>query len=120
MHLLTSPNRPLNIRPIQGYYSPGSSFKPLDALLGLQEGVIDPNTTFNCPGYFKIGGARGHTVKCEHVDGNIALRRGLARSCNTYACYVFQKLLTQPKYANQRVAYDAWQKRSKNLALEKN
>lgn len=114
MSLLGDPNRPLNIRPIQGYYSPGSSFKPLDALLGLQEGVIDPNMTFNCPGYFKVG---SHTVKCEHVDGNIALRRGLARSCNTYACYVFQKLITQRKYANQRVAYDEWQKKVRKFGL---
>ncbi|SDL23897.1 penicillin-binding protein 2 [Pedobacter sp. ok626] len=114
MELLKNPNRVFNIRPIQGYYSPGSSFKPLDALLGLQEGVIDPNTTFNCPGYFKVG---GHTVKCEHVDGNIALRRGLARSCNTYACYVFQQLITQRKYPNQRVAYDAWQKKVKKFGL---
>lgn len=114
MDLLANPNRVFNIRPIQGYYSPGSSFKPLDALLGLQEGVIDPNTTFNCPGYFKVG---GHTVKCEHVDGNIALRKGLARSCNTYACYVFQKLITQRKYPNQRVAYDDWQKKVKKFGL---
>lgn len=114
MALLTAPNRPLNIRPIQGYYSPGSSFKPLDALIGLQEGVIDPNTTFNCPGYFKVG---NHTVKCEHVDGNISLRRGLARSCNTYACHVFQQLITQRKFTNQRVAYDAWQKKVRKFGL---
>ncbi|RZM05891.1 MAG: penicillin-binding protein 2, partial [Pedobacter sp.] len=105
MKLIGEPNRVLNVRPIMGYYSPGSAFKPLDALIGLQEGVIDPNTTFNCPGYFKAG---NHRVKCEHTDGNIALRRGLARSCNTYACYVFQKLITQKKYKNQKVAYDAW------------
>lgn len=114
MALLSNPNRAFNIRPIQGYYSPGSSFKPLDALLGLQEGVIDPNTTFNCPGYFRVG---NHTVKCEHVDGNIALRKGLARSCNTYACYVFQQLITQRKYANQRVAYDEWQKKVRKFGL---
>ncbi|RZK81739.1 MAG: penicillin-binding protein 2 [Pedobacter sp.] len=108
MDLLRNPYRPLTIRSIQGYYSPGSSFKPLDALIGLQEGVIDPNMTFNCPGYFRAG---NHTVKCEHVDGNISLRRGLARSCNTYACYVFQKLLMQKKYKNQKIAYDDWQKK---------
>ncbi|ACU03027.1 penicillin-binding protein 2 [Pedobacter heparinus] len=114
MKILVAPNRPFTIRPIQGYYSPGSSFKPLDALIGLQEGVIDPNTTFNCPGYFRVG---NHTVKCEHVDGNIALRRGLARSCNTYACYVFQKLITQRKYANQKLAYDDWQKKVRKFGL---
>lgn len=114
MDLLGSPNRPLNIRPIQGYYSPGSSFKPLDALIGLQEGVIDPNTTFNCPHFYKVG---NHTVKCEHRDGDISLRRALARSCNTYACYVFQKILTQRKYANQRVAYDDWQQKVKKFGI---
>jgi penicillin-binding protein 2 len=114
MDLLVNPNRVFNVRPIQGYYSPGSAFKPLDALIGLQEGVIDPNTTFNCPGYFKAG---NHTVKCEHVDGNIALRRGLARSCNTYACYVFQKLITQKKYKNQKVAYDAWHRMVSKFGL---
>lgn len=114
MELLKNPNRIFNVRPIMGYYSPGSSFKPLDALLGLQEGVIDPNMTFNCPGYFKVG---NHTVKCEHVDGNIALRKGLARSCNTYACYVFQKLITQRKYKNQHIAYDEWQKKVRKFGL---
>jgi len=114
MELLKNPNRVFNIRPIQGYYSPGSAFKPLDALIGLQEGVIDENTTFNCPGYFKVG---NHITKCEHVDGNIALRRGLARSCNTYACYVFQKLLTQRKYKNQKIAYDDWRSKVKLWGL---
>lgn len=109
-----NPNRVFTVRPIQGYYSPGSSFKPLDALLGLQEGVIDPNTTFNCPGYYMAG---NHKVKCEHVDGNISLRRGLARSCNTYACYVFQKLITQRKYQNQKVAYEEWQKKVRKFGL---
>lgn len=109
-----NPNRVFTVRPIQGYYSPGSSFKPLDALLGLQEGVIDPNTTFNCPGYYMAG---NHKVKCEHVDGNISLRKGLARSCNTYALYVFQKLMTQKKFKNQRIAYDEWQKRVQKFGL---
>lgn len=114
MDLLKNPNRVFNVRPIMGYYSPGSAFKPLDALIGLQEGVIDPNTTFNCPGYFRAG---NHPVKCEHVDGNISLRKGLARSCNTYACYVFQKLLTQKKYKNQKVAYDDWHRMVSKFGL---
>ena len=109
-----NPNRVFTVRPIQGYYSPGSAFKPLDALLGLQDGVIDPNTTFNCPGYYMAGRLK---VKCEHVDGSIALRKGLARSCNTYALYVFQKLMLQKKYANQRIAYDAWQQKVKKFGL---
>jgi penicillin-binding protein 2 len=114
MELLATPNRPLNVRPIQGYYSPGSAFKPLDALIGLQEGVIDPNMTFNCPGYYWAG---NHPVKCEHVDGNISLRKGLARSCNTYACNVFARLMTQKKFKNKKEAYEDWEKRVRKFGI---
>ncbi|MET3112533.1 penicillin-binding protein 2 [Pedobacter sp. CG_S7] len=114
MEIFGQANRPFLVRPISGYYSPGSAFKPLDALIGLQEGVIDPETTFYCPGAYWAG---NHKVKCEHVDGNISLRRGLARSCNTYASYVFERLLTQKKYKSQKVAYDEWQKKVRKFGL---
>ena len=114
MEIFGQPNRPFLVRPTSGYYSPGSAFKPLDALIGLQEGVIDPETTFNCPGAYWAG---NHRIKCEHVDGNISLRWGLARSCNTYASYVFEKLLTQKKYKNQKVAYDEWQKKVRKFGI---
>jgi len=114
MSLLGSPNRPLNVRPISGYYSPGSSFKPVDDLIALQEGVIDPNTTFNCPGGYWAG---NHFVRCEHVDGPISLRRGLARSCNTYACYVFQKLMTQKKFKNKTAAYESWEAKVRKFGI---
>ncbi|MBB6500471.1 penicillin-binding protein 2 [Pedobacter cryoconitis] len=114
MDIFRSPNRPFNVRPLSGYYSPGSSFKPLDDLIALQEGVIDPNTTFNCPGGYWAG---NHFVSCEHVDGNISLRKGLARSCNTYACYVFQKLMTQKKFKNKIEAYDSWEAKVRKFGL---
>ncbi|RAJ28557.1 penicillin-binding protein 2 [Pedobacter cryoconitis] len=114
MDIFRSPNRPFLVRPLSGYYSPGSSFKPLDDLIALQEGVIDPNTTFNCPGGYWAG---NHFVSCEHVDGNISLRKGLARSCNTYACYVFQKLMTQKKYKNKIEAYDSWSAKVRKFGL---
>lgn len=105
MDLLRNPYRPSVIRPIMGYYPPGSSFKPVDALIALQEGVIDSSTHFYCPGYFQAG---NHRVKCEHVDGSIGLERGIARSCNTYFCYVFQKLITKNGMKNQRKTYQEW------------
>ncbi|RZK83879.1 MAG: penicillin-binding protein 2, partial [Pedobacter sp.] len=99
MDLIGNPYRPSYPRAIQGYYPPGSAFKPIDALIGLQEGVIDPNTTFFCPHYYQAGNRR---IKCEHFDGSISLRKGIARSCNTYFCYVFQKLITKNGMKNQR------------------
>ena len=105
MDLIGNPYKPSLVRPIQGKYPPGSSFKPIDALLALQEGVVDINTTFNCPGYYMAG---NHKVKCEHIDGNISMRRGIARSCNTYFCHVFQKLITKNGMKNQRQTYQQW------------
>lgn len=114
MDIFGRPNRPFLVRPISGYYSPGSAFKPLDALIGLQEGVIDPEMTFNCPGGYWAG---NHYVRCEHVDGNISLRRGLARSCNTYACNVFARIMTQRKFKNKKEAYDNWEQRVRKFGL---
>jgi len=114
MDIFRSPNRPFTVRPLSGYYSPGSSFKPVDDLIALQEGVIDENTAFNCPGGYWAG---NHFVRCEHVDGNISMRRGLARSCNTYACYVFQKLMTQKKFKNKTAAYDSWEAKVRKFGI---
>lgn len=105
MDLMRNPYRPQIVRPIQGYYSPGSSFKPVDALVALQDGAIDPSTTFFCPGYYQAG---NHRVKCEHVDGTINMQRGIARSCNTYFCYVFQNIITKNGMKKQRETYANW------------
>jgi penicillin-binding protein 2 len=114
MSIFGQPNRPFLNRPISGYYSPGSAFKPLDDLIALQEGVIDPDMTFNCPGYYWAG---NHKVNCEHTDGNISLRRGLARSCNAYACHVFEKLMTQKRFKNSKQAYAEWEKKVRMFGL---
>lgn len=105
MGLLANPYRPQIVRPIAGQYSPGSSFKPVDALVALQDGAIDPNTTFTCPGYYQAG---NHRVKCEHIDGTINMQRGIARSCNTYFCHVFQNIITKNGMKNQRQTYAHW------------
>ncbi|RYG18601.1 MAG: penicillin-binding protein 2 [Chitinophagaceae bacterium] len=107
-------NRPLFVRPLQGKYSPGSAFKPLSALIALSEGIVDPNTTFNCPGYYWAGNRK---FKCEHVDGNISLRRGLARSCNTYFYQIFAKAITKNGMKKQRPTYDEWQKKVRKFGI---
>jgi penicillin-binding protein 2 len=114
MEIFGNPNRPFLVRPTSGYYSPGSAFKPVNALIGLQEGVIDSETPFNCPGGYRAG---NHLVKCEHVDGNISLRRGLARSCNTYACNVFARIMTQKKFKNKIAAYNNWEEKVRKWGI---
>ncbi len=74
--------RPLYNRAIKGQYPPGSTFKPLGALVALDEGLITPAYGYGCwGGYY----ACGRPVKCTHASrGHAAtLRLALANSCNS-------------------------------------
>lgn len=103
--LYKNPHLPFLIRPIQARYSPGSSFKPLNSLIALQEGMITPETIFNCPGGYRAG---NHWVRCEHVDGPTNLTKGIAKSCNTYFCHIFEKLINRQGAKNTTRAYIDW------------
>ncbi|RZK50426.1 MAG: penicillin-binding protein 2 [Pedobacter sp.] len=110
----TSPYRLLNIRPIAGRYSPGSAFKPLDALLALQDAVVDQNTLINCPGYFKAG---NRNFKCEHIDGNTNVRWALSRSCNTYFYSIFARMMTKNGNKNLKSTYEDWQNKVRKFGI---
>ncbi|MES2378968.1 MAG: penicillin-binding protein 2 [Bacteroidota bacterium] len=90
--LYNSPYKPFLIRPIQANYPPGSSFKPLSALIAMQEGVITPQTTYNCPGYYTAGNRR---IKCFNGErhGVVNLSSAVAHSCNGFFDMVFEKLI---------------------------
>ncbi|WP_158827023.1 penicillin-binding protein 2 [Mucilaginibacter lacusdianchii] len=103
--LYKNPYRPFNVRPIQAKYPPGSSFKPLDALIALQEGIITPQTTFFCPHYYMAG---NHRVACEHFDGVTDLRKGISQSCNPYFCNVFDRLMNVNGSKNIRTTLAKW------------
>ena len=81
--LSEDPSHPLLDRPIQGVYPPGSTFKPFVALVGLEDGVLTPGTTFFCPGYWEFGGRVFHCwAKGGH--GTVDLLKGLEDSCDVY------------------------------------
>ncbi|MBW4888714.1 penicillin-binding protein 2 [Mucilaginibacter sp. HMF5004] len=103
--LSVNPYSPFFIRPIQAYYPPGSSFKPLSALIALQEGVITPQTTYFCAGGYQAG---NHFVGCTHHHGVTDLRLGIAGSCNTYFCNVFDKLMNTDGSQNTRANFIDW------------
>ena len=114
--IFANPNRAFIVRPIQGGYSPGSAFKPLDALIALSEGVVDANSTIFCPGYYVAGNRR---FKCEHMDGNTNLRWALSRSCNTYFYSIFAKMMTKNggSRIKQQAAYEAWQNKVRKFGI---
>jgi penicillin-binding protein 2 len=68
--LLRDPLKPLFIRPIQAQYPPGSIFKTVMALIGQQEGMINPHTTFTCNGAAYVGRKR---LGCTHHHGTLDL-----------------------------------------------
>lgn len=96
--------KPLFNRAIMALYPPGSTFKPLNGLIALQEGVVTPATDFFCShGYY----APGVHVACHHF-GSFDLAHAVAASCNAYFCSVFRKIIENPKYGSVAEAYVRW------------
>lgn len=81
--LMRDPEKPLINRVIQGMYPPGSTYKIINALAALQEGVITPASRFHCPGYIAVYGTMFRCHK-EGGHGTIDLREALKLSCNVY------------------------------------
>ncbi|WP_214071451.1 penicillin-binding protein 2 [Mucilaginibacter sp. dw_454] len=102
-----NPYNPFQVRPIQAFYPPGSSFKPLDALIAIQEGLITPQTTYNCPGYYVAGNRR---IPCFHGErhGLVNLSSAIAQSCNGYFDMVFEKLINRLGPKKTDSAFTAW------------
>jgi len=100
------PYTPFLIRPIQAYYPPGSSFKPLNALIALQDGLITPQTSYYCTGAYK-----GGLPRCDEPHGQSDLARAIAVSCNTYFSSVFEKLMNVNGARNIDTTFVEWRKK---------
>jgi penicillin-binding protein 2 len=85
------PYKPLMNRAIQGQFAPGSTFKPIMAIAGLETGVIDDETHFHCS-----GGASfyGHYYAChlKHGHGDIEVHRAISQSCDVFFYNVANRL----------------------------
>lgn len=81
--LTSDEERPLNDRAIQGTFSPGSTFKMAVALAALEEGIITPDFTVNCPGF---GNFYGRDFKCWKHSGHgpMDLAHAIQNSCDVY------------------------------------
>lgn len=98
--LASDPNKPLINRATQAQYSPGSTFKTLQALVGLQEKAITPWTLYPC------NGKQSSPIKCTHSHGNLVdLEEGIEQSCNPYFWAMFRDLLQRDGYADGNVLF---------------
>lgn len=96
--------RPQFNRAIKSKYPPGSTFKLVQGLIGLQEGVLQPSYSYPCHN----GYGAAHKPACHSHASPLALQDAVAQSCNAYFCYVFSNILTNKKYGSIREAYNAW------------
>ena len=80
---LDDKRHPLENKALTGQYPPGSTFKIITALAGLEEGKISENTSVNCTGSYELGGS---TFKCwnKHGHGTTGLKKSLRESCDVY------------------------------------
>ena len=104
--LTNEAGKPLLNRAIMGQYPPGSTFKPTQALLGLQEGIITPAIMFPCYHGFSY---KGLHVGCHGHSTPIALIPALATSCNSYFCWnLYRMFSNRTKYTSVQEAMTRW------------
>ncbi len=99
--LVANELNPLRDRNIQEHYPPGSTFKMIAAVAALEEGIIDENTEYVCPGYFKLGRRVVHCWK-KHGHQKVNITKAIRESCDVFFYKVASKIDidTLSKYAN--------------------
>ncbi len=100
---------PLFNRAMKGSFNPGSTQKPLTALIALDVGAIAPSYGFPCGGGY---GACGRFIRCTHAGGGHAanLRLALANSCNAYFCHIYRLSVDAKRYGDVKTGLHAWYK----------
>ena len=103
--LFEDPLIPLFNRALMATYSPGSTFKVLNALIGLEDDVLTPTTKYACSMGYHIGNL---TVGCHNHPSPLDLKGSIMISCNAYYCNVFRNILDRKKFGNIRESFDDW------------
>ncbi len=89
--LLENEKKPLINKAVQGTYPPGSTYKMITALAGLENGAVDKDTLFYCPGYYSFG---NRVYRCWKRSGHgaVDLMRAISESCDVYFYQVGQQV----------------------------
>ena len=109
--------KPMFDRGLQAAYAPGSPFKIVNGLIGLQEGVITPETSFKCYHGYRYGGRPNEFMKCHCgiVGYPIKLIKGIAKSCNSYFSSTYKKIIEN--YPSAQEGMNAWSAHVKSFGL---
>jgi penicillin-binding protein 2 len=90
-----NPYGPLRNKVVQDHYPSGSTFKVFSALAALEAGIIDQNTTVNCPGFYRFGN-RIYSCHKKEGHGPVSLERAISGSCDVYFYHVAARLGIDP------------------------
>jgi len=103
--LVNDPYLPLLNRALNGSYPPGSTFKPVQALVFLEENIIQPSTSYSCYHGFPPGNGR---PGCHSHTSPLTLAPAIGNSCNSYFCWGLKAMLENKKYGTIQNAMNKW------------
>lgn len=101
----SNPYKPMFNRAVQASYPPGSVFKLVNGLIGLQEGVLTPSTAYPCSAGYHYGNRK---LGCHIHKSPLNMEESIMMSCNAYYCYVLRSLLDNRKFGSIDDALDSW------------
>ncbi len=110
----SDPYKPMFNRAVQASYPPGSVFKLVNGLIGLQEEVLTPNTLYPCSMGYHFG---RNKLGCHAHKSPINFEESIMMSCNAYYCYVLRDLLENKKYESIDQAIDKWNEYVKSFGF---
>lgn len=97
------PVKPLLNRALMGQYPPGSTFKMVNDMIGLQEGVLTTSMRYSCQG------PASSPIRCTHNHITpLDVYNAIEQSCNPFHFQVFRSILNNPAYPSIKARYDVW------------
>ena len=110
----SNPYKPMFNRTVQAPYPPGSVFKLVNGLIGLQEGVVSTGTLYPCSMGYKFG---KNKLGCHAHKSPLNFEESIMMSCNAYYCYILRDLLENRKYGSIDEAMDKWNEYVKSFGF---
>ena len=110
----SNPYKPMFNRAVQAPYPPGSVFKLVNGLIGLEEGVVTTSTHYPCSMGYHFG---RNKLGCHAHKSPLSFEESIMMSCNAYYCYILRDLLENKKYGSIGIAMDKWQEYVKSFGF---
>lgn len=99
--------KPLFNRALLAKYPPGSTFKLVNALIGMQDSIVFKNSYHSCAHGFSHSNV---FVKCHGHKSPLNLKESVQHSCNAYYCKLFRAMINQPKFSSTAEGLENWRK----------